>query len=60
MLPETGLTEGEISQEIQKRDQARKDKNWSLSDEIRDNLAAKGILLKDGESKTSWGIRSEV
>ena len=60
MLPETGLTEKEISQEIEKRDQARKDKNWSLSDEIRDNLAAKGILLKDGESKTSWGIRSEV
>ena len=41
----------ELPQEIQelfeKRKQARSDKNWALSDEIRDNLKEKGYAVKD-------------
>jgi len=43
--------EQEVAPEIQalvdERQQARKDKNWKRSDEIRDELKAKGIVLED-------------
>ena len=43
--------EPEISPEIQalvdERQQARKDKNWKRSDEIRDELKAMGIVIED-------------
>ena len=32
---------------IEKRNQARKEKNWTLSDEIRDELKLKGYIIKD-------------
>jgi cysteinyl-tRNA synthetase len=41
---------------IELREQARADKNWSLSDQIRDDLAAKGIQLKDGKDGTSYSF----
>ena len=37
----------EIKELIEKRKQARIDKNWALSDEIRDSLKEKGYLVKD-------------
>lgn len=37
----------EIVQLLEKRKQARLEKNWSLSDEIRDTLTQKGYLVKD-------------
>jgi cysteinyl-tRNA synthetase len=36
------------------RIQARERKDWALSDEIRDQLLAQGIELKDSESTTIW------
>lgn len=39
---------------IQLRNEARANKNWALSDEIRDKLAALGIQLKDGKEGTSF------
>ncbi len=39
---------------IQMRNEARANKNWALSDEIRDKLAALGIQLKDGKEGTSF------
>lgn len=41
---------------IELRNQARLDKNWALSDEIRDQLAEKGIQLKDGKEGTSYSL----
>ncbi len=38
------------------RNQARKDKNWELSDRIRDELSRYGIILKDGKDGTSYSI----
>lgn len=38
------------------RKEARNDKNWVLSDKIRDRLIELGIKLKDGKDKTSWQI----
>ena len=41
---------------IELRNQARKSKNFELSDQIRDNLLAQGIELKDGREGTSYSI----
>ncbi|MBR5110463.1 MAG: cysteine--tRNA ligase [Clostridia bacterium] len=37
----------EIQDLVNQRDQARKEKNWKRSDELRDALAAAGYLVKD-------------
>lgn len=36
------------------RGQAKADKNWALSDKIRDALKAKGFEIKDGKEGTTW------
>jgi len=41
---------------IKFRNQARADKNWALSDEIREELAGYGVHLKDGKGGTSFSI----
>ena len=43
-----------IEQMIEKRTQARKDKNFALADEIRDELKAKGIVLEDTPNGVKW------
>jgi cysteinyl-tRNA synthetase len=42
----------EIMTLIKDRDLARKDKNWTLSDSLRDKLAEKGYLVMDGPNGT--------
>ena len=44
----------EIEKLIEDRQQARKDKNWALSDKIRDDLKAKGIILEDTPQGVKW------
>ena len=39
--------EPEIRELIEQRQQARKEKNWKVADEIRDKLKAMGIVLED-------------
>ncbi len=39
---------------IAQRNQARADKNWKLSDELRDQLLQLGIELKDGKDGTTY------
>ncbi|MDQ2086433.1 cysteine--tRNA ligase [Herbivorax sp. ANBcel31] len=39
--------DGEIQELIEKRQQARKEKNWGKADEIRDKLKSMGITLED-------------
>ena len=38
------------------RMQAKADKNWALSDEIRDKLIAIGIRVKDRKDGVDWEI----
>lgn len=44
----------EIEALIAQRQQARKEKNFKLADEIRDKLAAQGITLKDTPQGVQW------
>lgn len=46
--------QGTIDLLIDLRNKARANKNWKLSDKIRDELLALGIQLKDGEQGTSF------
>lgn len=49
--------EGTVSLLIQLRNQAREQKNWALSDQIRDALLELDIELKDGKNETSYTLR---
>ncbi len=44
----------EIEALIEKRTQARKDRNWAEADRIRDELKAKGIVLEDTAQGVKW------
>jgi cysteinyl-tRNA synthetase len=46
----------EIESKIERRNAARKAKNFAESDRIRDELAAMGIVLKDTKDGTIWEI----
>ena len=48
--------EGAIELLIEMRKQARENKNFALSDQIRDQLLALGIQLKDGKEGTSFTL----
>ncbi len=48
------LLDADIEAMIAKRQEARKAKNFALADQIRDELAAKGILLKDTREGVKW------
>jgi cysteinyl-tRNA synthetase len=51
---EGGLDDAAIDALIEKRTQARADKDFAHADEIRDQLAEQGILLEDGAGGTTW------
>ena len=44
----------EIDRQIEARNAARRGRNFPEADRIRDELAARGVLLEDGPSGTRW------
>lgn len=44
----------EIEALIEKRQEARKARNFKLADEIRDQLLAQGIILEDTREGVKW------
>jgi cysteinyl-tRNA synthetase len=56
-LLKINIDEATIKTLIAERDKCRIEKNWSRSDEIRDELLANNILLKDGPSGTEWSVK---
>ena len=47
----------DIEEQIDARNAARKAKNFKEADRIRDEFAAKGIVLKDGPTGTTWEVK---
>jgi len=53
-IGDDGLSAEQIETLIAARNAARKEKNWSEADRIRDELQEKGIVLEDGAQGTTW------
>ena len=51
-----GLDITEIERFLEERNLARAKKEWTKADQIRIDLAARGVTLKDGPSGTTWMI----
>ena len=51
------LSNEDIQSMIDQRDKARKDKDFELSDKIRDSLLEKGIVLEDTDKGTTWKVQ---
>ena len=56
-VTDLGIGEEEIEGLIVERAEARKRKDFARADEIRKELAAKGILLEDGPKGTTWKVK---
>ncbi|ANB55569.1 cysteine--tRNA ligase [Anoxybacillus sp. B7M1] len=53
-LTEDELLDDEVEALIQKRNEARKNRDFALADQIRDELKAKNIILEDTPQGTRW------
>ena len=51
------ITVNEIENEIAKRTEAKKNKDYETADSIRNELDQKGILLNDSKEGTTWDIK---
>lgn len=49
-----GLLDEDVNELIEKRQQARKDRDFALADKIRDELKEKGIILEDTREGVHW------
>lgn len=52
-----GISEDEINRLIEERAQARKTKDYKRSDEIRDFLLSRNIVLLDSAQGTTWKVK---
>ena len=57
-LTTSGIDPAEIERLIAERAAARKARDFRRADEIRNELLARGVALKDGAEGTSWSTTS--
>lgn len=53
-----GVDEAQVEALIAERAQARKQRDFGRADDIRDRLAAMGVVLRDSPEGTTWEIKS--
>ena len=51
------ISEDEIKQKIDERNNARKNKDYKTADKIRNELLDKGVLIEDKDDKTLWKFK---
>ena len=51
------ITEDEIKQKINERNNARKNEDYKTADKIRNELLDKGVLIEDKDDKTQWKFK---
>ena len=51
------ISENEIKQKIDERNNARKSKDYKTADKIRNELLDKGVLIEDKDDKTLWKFK---
>ena len=51
---DSGSLDAEIEALVEEREEARRQRNFARSDEIRDELAAQGIILEDTKDGVRW------
>ena len=56
-LNKIGLEVNYITDEINRRAEDKKEKNFELADQIRADLDSKGIILNDTINGTTWDIK---
>ena len=54
LLAAQSLTDEEIEVKIAEREQARKQRNFARADQIRNELAEKGVVLEDSKDGVRW------
>ncbi len=54
IIEQQELLDEEVEQLIDKRNEARKNRNFALADQIRDELKAQGIILEDTAQGVRW------
>ncbi|MCX5043261.1 cysteine--tRNA ligase [Aldersonia sp. NBC_00410] len=47
-----------VRAELDRRQQARKDKDWTIADEVRDRLSTAGIEVTDTPNGPEWSLKS--
>ncbi|KAA0022018.1 cysteine--tRNA ligase [Antrihabitans cavernicola] len=47
-----------VKAELQRRQQARADKNWAVADEVRDRLAEAGVEITDTANGPEWSLKT--
>ena len=52
-----GLSAEDIQEQLSLRQQARTDKDWAKSDQIRDELDTQGILIMDTPQGVEWRVK---
>ena len=48
-----------VRADLDRRQQARKEKNWAIADEVRDRLGAAGIAVTDTPDGPQWSLETE-
>jgi len=56
-LSKASITREEIEAQIARREQARKSKNWSEADRIRNELQAMGVVVEDTPEGAVWKVK---
>ena len=47
-----------VRAELERRQQARKDKDWAIADEVRDRLNIAGVEVTDTPNGPEWSLKS--